>query len=167
MSGCKNNREEVQKFEPGHEQETGPLLRVRWTDGNCAEALEDAYQVRREVFIKEQEVPEEEEIDEADLSSHHVIVYENTRPIATGRLVRDEETWLMGRISVLKEYRGKQVGKLVVEKLLEKAAELKAGEVHIHAQTHAVGFYGKLGFVSYGDTFPESGIEHICMKKKL
>jgi len=74
---------------------------------------------------------------------------------------------LIGRIAVLKEYRGKQLGKLVVEKLLERAAELQAKEVHVHAQTYAAGFYEKLGFVAYGETFMESAIEHIGMMKKF
>ena len=142
-------------------------LEVKWIDVKHKGNLEDAFQIRRNVFINEQNVPEEEEFDEADLESHHAVVYADGSPVATGRLFKSEKYWIIGRISVLKEHRGKQAGKLVVEKLLEKAAELGAKEVHIHAQTHASGFYGKFGFVAYGDTFPESGIEHISMVKKL
>ncbi|MDY9926101.1 GNAT family N-acetyltransferase [Methanosarcina sp.] len=63
--------------------------------------------------------------------------------------------WFIGRIAILKECRRKQVDKLVVEKLLERAAELGAEEVHAHMQTHTTGFYGKSGFVAYGDPFLE------------
>jgi predicted GNAT family N-acyltransferase len=143
------------------------FLEIKWLDAKKGEDLKEAYHVRCEVFIKEQKVPEEEEIDEADLKAHHVVIYENFKPIATGRLFRDGKTWLIGRISVLKDYREKQVGKLVVEKLLEKAAELRAEEVHVHAQILATGFYRKSGFVAYGDIFLESGIEHVSMLKKL
>lgn len=68
--------------------------------------------------------------------------------------------------AVLKEYREKHAGKLVVEKLMERTAELDAGDIYIHAQTHAVSFYEKFGFVAYGDTFLEANIEHISMIKK-
>lgn len=149
------------------EKKHEPLFRIEWIDAKNSEALKDAFNVRREVFIKEQNVPEDEEFDEADLMSHHVIVYENSRPVATGRLFKDNETWIIGRISVLKEYRGKHAGKLVVGNLLEKAVELGAAEVNIHAQTHAVNFYEKFGFITYGDTFLEAGIEHISMVKKI
>lgn len=141
-------------------------LRVKWIDIKNPEDMEDAFNVRREVFIKEQNVPEEEEFDEEDLISHHIVVYAAGRPVATGRLFKSGNGWLIGRISVLKKYRGKQAGKLVVEKLLEKAAELKAGDIHVHAQTHAAGFYEKFGFIAYGDTFLEAGIEHVSMVKR-
>jgi predicted GNAT family N-acyltransferase len=140
-------------------------LEIKWIDVTKDNSLEDAFYVRKEVFIKEQDVPKEEEFDEADLKSLHVVVYADSRPVATGRLFKTGKSWLIGRVSVLKEYRGKQAGKLVVEKLLEKAAELEAGDVHIHAQTHAVSFYEKFGFVTYGDTFLEANIEHISMIK--
>jgi predicted GNAT family N-acyltransferase len=142
-------------------------LNIKWIDAKKDKDLEDAYQVRREVFILEQKVPEEEKIDEADLRSHHVVVYAADSPVATGRLFNDGKNWLIGRISVLKEFRGKHAGKLVVEKLLEKAAESGAKEVHVYAQTHAIDFYRKSGFVDYGDTFQEAGIKHLSMMKVL
>ncbi|MDQ1251272.1 MAG: hypothetical protein QG646_345 [Euryarchaeota archaeon] len=140
---------------------------IKWINAKKDKDLEDAFCIRREVFIKEQNVPEEEEVDEEDLESYHIVVYAAGRPVATGRLFKAGESWLIGRISVLKEFRGKQVGKLVVEKLLERAAETEAADVHVHAQTHAVSFYEKFGFMAYGDTFLEANIEHISMVKKI
>ena len=139
---------------------------IKMIDFKNSHDLDDAFYVRREVFIKEQKVSEEEEFDEADFKSHHVIVYADSKPIATGRLLKENDVWLIGRISVLKEFRGKNAGKFLVEKLLEKAVELGADEIHIHAQTHAVPFYEKFGFVTYGEMFFEAGIEHISMVKK-
>ncbi|WP_410509819.1 GNAT family N-acetyltransferase [Methanosarcina hadiensis] len=155
------------------EKEPEPLMEIKWIDAKedkdlkDANDLKDAFFVRREVFIKEQNVPEEEEFDEADPESHHVVIYADGKPVATGRLFKTEESWLIGRIAVLKDYRGKHAGKLVVEKLLEKASEMGAEEIHVHAQTHATNFYRKSGFVEYGTTFQESGIEHISMIKRL
>ena len=149
------------------EKKREPSMSIKFIDVNRPGALEDSFYVRREVFIKEQNVPEEEEFDELDLKAHHVIVYANAKPVATGRLVQNGKSCLIGRICVLNECRGKQIGKLVVEKLLEKAAEIKAEEVHVHAQTHAVNFYEKLGFTAYGDTYLESNIERISMVKNL
>ena len=148
------------------EKKRDPSLNIKLIDAKSSPDLEDAFHVRREVFVKEQNVPEEEEFDRADLRSRHVVVYANARPVATGRLFKDGETWLIGRISVLKECRGKQIGKLVVDKLLETAVKMGVGEVYIHAQTHAVSFYEKFGFVAYGETFLETNIEHISMVKK-
>lgn len=121
-------------------KETQIPLKIKWIDAEKDKGLEDAFNIRREVFIKEQNVPEEEEFDEEDLISHHIVVYATGKPVATGRLFKTEENWFIGRISVLKDFRGKQLGKLVVEKLLERAAEIEVMDVHIHAQTHAVNF---------------------------
>lgn len=148
-------------------KETQIPLEVKWIDAKNEKGLKDAFFIRREVFIQEQNVPEEEEFDEADLRSHHIVIYAEGRPVATGRLLKTEENWLIGRISVLKEFRGKQVGKLIVDKLLEKAYEMGAEEIHVHAQTHATNFYRKSGFIEYGTMFLEAGIEHISMIKKL
>jgi predicted GNAT family N-acyltransferase len=147
-------------------KETQIPLEIKWIDAKKDKNLKDAFCVRREVFIKEQNVPEEEEFDEADLKSHHTVVYTDGRPVATGRLLKAGESWLIGRISVLKEFRGKHLGKLIVENLLKRAAETEEADVHIHAQTHSVSFYKKFGFVAYGEAFLEAGIEHISMVKR-
>jgi len=123
--------------------------------------------VRKEVFVKEQKVPEAEEYDEIDLKAYHIIAYVDNVPVATGRLFTEQNTWFVGRICVLKEYRKKRIGKLIIECLLEKALILGATELHLHAQTHALNFYKKFGFRAYGNTFSEAGIEHISMLKAL
>lgn len=142
-------------------------LEIKWIDSENDTRLEDAFYVRRKVFIKEQNVPEEDEFDEKDSVSHHVVIYATGKPVATGRLFKTGEDWLIGRIAVLKDLRGKHLGKLIVENLLERAAEIEEADVHVHAQTHAVNFYKKLGFIAFGDTFLEAGIEHISMVKKV
>ena len=142
-----------------------PLIKIRWVDRENYESLEDALYVRKEVFVKEQNVPEAEEYDEIDLKAYHIIAYINKIPVATGRLFKEQDTWFIGRICVLKEYRKNRIGKLIIKALSEKALNLRATELHLHAQTHAMDFYKKFGFKAYGNTFSEAGIKHILMLK--
>jgi len=138
---------------------------ILWLKGS--DDLKDAYAIRHQVFIIEQKVPEKEEWDEYDKTSDHILLYQDGKPIGTGRLLVIDGNYFLGRIAVLKEYRGKDRGKILVESMLDRAAQKGANEVHIHAQTYAMGFYEKLGFRAYGETFMEAGIEHIAMKAKL
>lgn len=140
-------------------------MKIKWINGNVG--LEDGYWVRRKVFIEEQKVPEELEIDEYDKAADHVIVYINNNPVATGRFVAINGEDLFGRIAVLKEYRGRGLGKIVVDNLINKAEEKGIDEVHLHAQLTAKGFYESLGFEAYGEIFDDAGIDHIGMKKVI
>lgn len=127
--------------------------------------LTDAAWIRRKVFIEEQQVPEEEEWDALDARCHHLILYADGNPAATGRIVPGEPV-LLGRIAVLKAYRGRGLGAEIVNRMAAKAFADGANEVHLHAQIQARGFYEKLGFVAYGDPYEEAGIPHISMSKK-
>ena len=135
---------------------------IKWLKGS--EDLSDAFYVRREVFVKEQGIDEKIEWDEMDAKSDHIVIYMEARPVATGRLVIADGQYMLGRIAVLKEYRGQNLGKVLVENLIEKAFQKGAREIHIHAQISVKAFYEKLGFKAYGDVYEEAGIEHINMK---
>ncbi|MDY0021383.1 GNAT family N-acetyltransferase [Arenimonas caeni] len=127
--------------------------------------LADLRSVRETVFILEQKVPEEEEWDELDPKSHHVLARdERGRPIGTGRLTPERK---IGRMAVLPEWRGKGVGDALLVALLDKARSLGWTEVTLNAQCSAEGFYAKHGFVPYGDRFMEAGIEHRAMRREL
>ena len=137
--------------------------------------LTDVYEIRRKVFIQEQGVPEQEEYDEYDKSAIFCVVYEPKNEseennnndlisVATGRLVLLEDgRYKIGRIAVLKEYRGKQYGDMVVKMLVNKAFMSGATKVYVGAQIRAKGFYQTIGFEEYGNSYMESGIEHIGM----
>ncbi len=140
-------------------------MEVKWSKGK--EDLIDAVKIREEVFVKEQNVPIEIEMDAFDDMAYHIVMYENDKPIAVGRLVEKEKYFLIGRVAVLKDYRGKNYGKAIMKNILEKANELGAKEVRLHAQLTAKKFYEKLRFEPYGKIFDEAGIAHICMKKYL
>jgi len=137
-------------------------MEIRWYKGK--EDFHLTYEIRKEVFVEEQKVPVELELDEYDDTAYHIALFENNTPVATGRLVEGSEYFKIGRVAVLKEHRGKSYGKVVMENMLKKAAELGAKEVHLHAQLHAKKFYESLGFQPYGEVFDEAGIDHISMK---
>jgi len=137
------------------------MITSKWIMG--AKGIEDAYAIRREVFINEQRVSPEEEFDDLDDRAFHLIIYDDGIPAATGRLFF-QDSYHIGRIAVLKHKRGLHLGDLTVRMLLVKAFNDGAPFVTIGAQMHAVPFYERFGFVSYGDQYVEAGIPHVAMK---
>lgn len=137
------------------------MLSVKMYDG--CDDISDAISVREEVFCSEQNIPIEIEIDEFDKSSKHIVVYYNGKPVGTARLVEDNGTYSIGRVAVLKDYRRRNIGALLVNNLKDFAFSNGVCEINIHAQVSAEEFYKKLGFKEYGGTFIEAGIEHINM----
>lgn len=131
------------------------------------EEFSDAYAVRKEVFVDEQGVPENVELDEYDTQAIHVVAYMDGKPIGCARMVEIDGSAKLGRFAVLKEHRGKGVGRLIYEKLLESLKEANLPYAYLHAQVKAVPFYKKLGFSVIGNTFMEDGIEHVKMEKYL
>jgi predicted GNAT family N-acyltransferase len=123
------------------------------------------YSVREQVFVVEQNVPREEEEDEHDARSRHVLARDlQGNPIGTGRLTSDA---IIGRMAILKEWRGKQVGAAILDTLIQQARALAYPAVELNAQTQAVPFYEKYGFATYGDEFIECAIKHFHMRKEL
>lgn len=129
--------------------------------------FEIAYNIRVKVFVEEQNVPIEMELDEFDEEALHILLYDAEKPVACARLIIQGERAIIGRVAVLKEYRKKGYGKMLCSKLLEIAKEKNVKYVMLHAQCYAIGFYNKLGFVEYEERFDEAGIEHIEMRKEL
>ena len=136
------------------------VAQVDWATGKDALRA-----VRWKVFVEEQRVPEELEWDEADERSDHVVaVATDGTPIGTGRLLRDGH---IGRMAVLKEWRGRGVGSALMDRLLRCARESGHEVVVLHAQTHAAGFYAKHGFIAQGAQFMEAGMPHVVMTRAL
>jgi predicted GNAT family N-acyltransferase len=134
--------------------------------------MDEALSVRRAVFIEEQSVPEDVEIDEHDgppervRTALHVLGRLDGLAVATGRLVIDpdrEHPAHVGRVAVLEAHRGNGYGREVMLKLQAKAQELGYPGVVLSAQLHAVGFYERLGYRAHGDVYLEAGIEHLEM----
>ena len=142
--------------------EPGPytIEAVDWHHG--ADALRA---VRWKVFVEEQRVPAEQEWDEEDERSRHVLaVAADGTPIGTGRLLRDGH---IGRMAVLKEWRGRGVGNALMIRLLRMAGDAGHRTVKLNAQTHAAGFYARHGFAVEGGEFMEAGIPHVVMTRAL
>ena len=120
--------------------------------------------IRFSVFVEEQGVPREIELDEHDASSLHAVVFEDGKAVATGRLLPDGH---IGRMAVLKQWRGRGLGSELLKLLMEHAKQTGHAEVALSAQVHAVPFYRAHGFVPVGEEYLEAGIRHQAMKRTL
>lgn len=128
------------------------------------EDISEPFAIRKEVFVKEQNISEEEEFDEFDAQALHLIVYVDEQPAATGRIWHDGRAFHIGRLAVLKQFRGQKIGDLALRLLLYKTFSSGAQVVEISAQTYIVPLYKKFGFKEYGEEYIEAGIPHIAMK---
>ncbi len=121
--------------------------------------------IRREVFVVEQEVPIDIELDGADPDCRHLLAFDpDGRPIGTARMHANGH---IGRIAVLEVWRKHGIGARLVEALVEAAREAGLASVDLDSQVHAIGFYEKLGFETRGDVFMEAGIPHQNMLRSL
>ncbi len=127
--------------------------------------LPELRSVRETVFVQEQNVPLEEEWDALDPQCLHVIARDDAgRPIGTGRLTPERK---VGRMAVLREWRGKGVGDAMLLALVDVARQRGWRELSLNSQVSASAFYTRHGFVPYGARFWEAGIEHQAMRRKL
>lgn len=121
--------------------------------------------IREAVFVDEQRVPMELEWDDLDPECTHVIAYaEQGQPVATGRLLADGH---IGRLAVLKPWRGQGIGSQVLCALVNIARSRGIVTCALNAQTHAIAFYERYGFVAEGDEFDDAGIAHRHMVLEL
>ncbi|WP_305843406.1 GNAT family N-acetyltransferase [Photobacterium leiognathi] len=132
-------------------------------------AFDDAHRglirtVRDQVFIQEQHIDPEIEFDDLDSEAVHVLVMDGEQPLGTGRILANGH---IGRIAIMKAARGQGLGAKVVQALVEYAQQQGYPRVDLGAQTHAVDFYRRLGFMPYGDEFMEANIPHQAMEQML
>ena len=121
--------------------------------------------VRLAVFVQEQGVSEAEEWDELDAACEHVLAYdERGDPVATGRLAPDGK---IGRMAVLKAWRGRGLGASVLRFLMDSARSRAFPQCYVYAQVHALGFYARHGFAAQGEVFMEAGIPHRRMQLRF
>ena len=123
------------------------------------------FELRRKVFCEEQGFSVEGEIDDGDKMAVYAIAYDdNDMPIATGRLCIRDDHFTVGRVCVLKPYRGMQVGDFIMRMLLYRAQDLNAGSVYLSAQYDKVDFYRRYGFEPYGEIVLDESYPHRMMK---
>ena len=129
--------------------------------------LDDAFAVRVAVFVEEQHIPREEELDDLDATAIHCVGYEASVPVATGRLVAAEGYGKIGRMAVIPSHRRRGLGRQVLDALEHAAAGRGLSFVKLSAQLSAAGFYDGAGYARIGDVYDEVGIPHIAMEKRL
>jgi predicted GNAT family N-acyltransferase len=128
------------------------------------EARAHASPIRFSVFVEEQGVPREIDLDEHDPVCVHAVVFEDGSAVATGRLLPDGH---IGRMAVLKAWRGRGIGAAILNELMKAASKRGHREVALSAQVHALPFYRAHGFVPVGEEYLEAGIPHQAMKRAL
>lgn len=128
---------------------------------------EAALNLRITVFVEEQGFVDE--VDEFDGVATHLVMYENEKPIATCRfyLKEDKRTYMFGRLCVLKEYRGKHLGREMLKRVEEIVKEKGGKAIILHAQYHAKAFYEKCDFTQFGEIDYEQKVPHAWMRKEL
>ncbi|OKP96841.1 GNAT family N-acetyltransferase [Paenibacillus sp. P46E] len=136
------------------------------------EQLQMGLEIRKKVFVEEQKVPVEEELDEYDVvgdNAHHMLLVDEGVPVATGRLIYYKAgAAKMQRIAVHKAYRSKGYGRVLLLALEELAREIGLETSILDAQCHAEEFYVKLGYkVISQEPFYDAGILHVRMEKAL
>lgn len=140
-----------------------PAFRIDFASWD--EHLAELRAVREPVFLVEQAVSPELEWDELDASSVHVLARDQSgQPIGTARLTPDGH---IGRMAVLRPWRGRGVGRALLERLIERAGSDGHPALELHAQTHAIGFYERFGFAAFGPEYEEAGMPHRSMRLVL
>ena len=133
--------------------------------------LEGAINVRMRVFVVEQQIPPEEELDEADATATHAIALHGAQAVGTGRMLLvdgdDDGTCRIGRMAVDQEWRRHGVGGKILAFLEEQAKEQGLTHCLLHAQEYVKAFYAGHGYVERGEVFMEAGIPHVEMVKRL
>lgn len=139
------------------------IVEIRATDP----LMSAVYALRREVFVIEQGVPEELEVDEDDKIAAHLAAFSDGHVIGTLRIVRNERTAKIGRMAVSAPSRKEGIGRELMEFAAAVASRDGAEEIVLAAQFTAREFYRKLGYMEEGAVFDDAGILHVMMRKKF
>lgn len=124
--------------------------------------------LRRAVFIDEQNVSEAEEWDGLDDAALHLLAFQDGIPVGTARILTDGDTGKIGRVCVLPVGRGTGLGADLIRAALDLLrARPGIARAKLGAQTHAIGFYEKLGFSVCGPIYDDAGIPHRDMIRDL
>lgn len=128
---------------------------------------DDAKRIREEVFMEEQGF--QQEFDEIDSQAVCMVCYEEEKPIACCRYFPDEESgkYVIGRLAVMREYRGRNLGRRMLNEVEANVRKLGGKKISISAQVQAEGFYEKQGYIKSGNVYLDENCKHIHMEKEL
>lgn len=136
------------------------LPRVMVKQVGSARELDRAFAIRIRVFVKEQGVPREIELDDDDRRAIHLLATVGTQAVGTARVVLHRGAAKVGRMAVLKSHRRRGVGAKLLMRAIATAQRLRARRIFLHAQVAVVGFYERQNFRAVGKIFDEAGIAH-------
>ena len=126
---------------------------------------DDIIKIRTEVFIKEQGF--KDEFDETDKTCSHIVLYDNEKPVATCRYFKEGEIYHIGRVAIIKEYRGKHLGNKIMQVAEDEIKKDGGKQIEVSAQVRVSNFYKKLGYNKIGNIYFDEYCEHIKMVKSL
>lgn len=130
--------------------------------------LEECLALRRVVFVEEQDVPADLEVDGLDPACTHFVVRDaGGAVVGTARMREYHGAAKAERVAVHAAARGTGVGRLLMDALEAEARLLALPEVRLNAQTSAIPFYDRLGYVAEGPEFDDAGIPHRHMRKPV
>ena len=125
---------------------------------------QDAKNIRIKVFMKEQGF--ENEFDEIDNLCHHIVAFDEGKPIGTCRFFKENNHYTIGRVAVLKEYRNQHIGNLLLKSAEKEIKRINGDVIVVHAQVRVSSFYEKQGYIQFGQIDDDEGVPHKWMKKK-
>lgn len=126
---------------------------------------QEAKDIRIEVFMKEQGF--ENEFDDIDNISFHIVVFDEEKPIGTCRFFKENDHYTIGRVAVLKEYRNQHIGNLLLKSAEKEIKKLNGDLIVVHAQARVSPFYENQGYIQFGQIDDDEGVPHMWMKKKI
>ena len=151
------NLSDQEQFETALFYQENLMSKFNIVAADWATLKQDAQSIRERVFIQEQQIDAAEEWDAQDPISLHFVVYADLKPIATARLLDNNS---IGRVAVLKAYRGQGIGQLLMLDIIQQAQKQQRKALKLSAQVHAIAFYQGLGFKVEGAEYLDCGIPH-------
>jgi predicted GNAT family N-acyltransferase len=127
---------------------------------SSSKEMEKAFAIRMRVFVREQGVPEEIEMDRDDERAIHFLAFDSGKAVGTARLVIHQRSAKIGRMAVLKNCRRKGIGTKLLRRAIVTARRRGAQKIYLHAQVPVIGFYEAMAFRCVGPVFKEAGIRH-------
>jgi predicted GNAT family N-acyltransferase len=136
------------------------MRKVRVKKVKVKTELKKAFAIRLRVFVREQGVPREIELDSDDEKAMHLLAFVQRKAVGTARVVVKARAAKIGRMAVLKSCRGRGIGKELLKRALKLARTSGVDHIYLHAQVSVIGFYENFGFRPQGRVFMEAGIPH-------